>query len=95
MSPRVSTLKQTCSSCPSQWEATLEDGRMVYIRYRYGALAARVSPEPTDDIGKAVMGRSLFAKILGEDLDGDMGVYSMMVTLSGVLDWSDAEIVER
>lgn len=31
-------LRKTCGACPSQWEGTLEDGREVYIRYRWGGL---------------------------------------------------------
>ncbi len=95
MKARVTTFKKTCSSSPSQWEAKLKDGRMIYVRYRYGALSARVSREPTDDIGEAVMGMSLYAKIHGEDLDGEMGTLSMMATTSGVIDWSDAEMEGR
>lgn len=29
---------QTCGACPSQWEGRTSDGRVVYVRYRYGWL---------------------------------------------------------
>lgn len=39
----ASTLKQTLSACPSQWECGLTtDGRKVYIRYRWGILTVRI-----------------------------------------------------
>jgi hypothetical protein len=38
-------LTQTCSAAPSQWDARLKDGRVVYIRYRHGELTVRIGPE--------------------------------------------------
>lgn len=35
----IEHLTQTCGACPSQWEGELEDGRMLYIRYRWGYLS--------------------------------------------------------
>jgi hypothetical protein len=37
---RIRNLIQTGTACPSQWDAESEDGRPVYIRYRYGVLTA-------------------------------------------------------
>lgn len=34
----VIELRQTCLACPEQWEGTLDDGRVVYVRYRHGRL---------------------------------------------------------
>ena len=42
---RIVELTQTCSAAPSQWDARLDDGRVVYIRYRHGALSVCVGPE--------------------------------------------------
>jgi hypothetical protein len=38
----VTTITQTCLACPSQWEGTADDGRVVYIRYRWGSLSIGV-----------------------------------------------------
>jgi len=35
---KIKSLTQTCFCCPSQWEGLLDDGRSIYIRYRYGKL---------------------------------------------------------
>lgn len=35
---RIVELEQTCDSYPSQWEGRSDDGRYVYIRYRFGEL---------------------------------------------------------
>lgn len=34
--PVVTSLKKTCTACPSQWDGTLDDGRVLYARYRWG-----------------------------------------------------------
>lgn len=36
----ITSLQQTCSACPAQWQGELADGRAIYIRYRYGRLRA-------------------------------------------------------
>lgn len=50
---------RTSIACPSQWEGVLDDGCMIYVRYRHGGLSIRKSKEPTDDIMKAVNGDEL------------------------------------
>ena len=35
----VITCRRTCLACPSQWEGVCEDGRSIYIRYRWGCLS--------------------------------------------------------
>lgn len=37
----VKELTMTCGACPAQWDATLDDGRELYIRYRWGGLSVR------------------------------------------------------
>ncbi len=66
------TLTQTCSACPSQWEGTLEDGRMVYIRYRWGHLDVSVSKFATENVYDAVSGELLLDYFSGDDWDGFM-----------------------
>ncbi len=63
-------LKQTCVACPSQWEAYTTDGRLVYIRYRWGWLTVQVGKvEMTDTIDVAGVDPILKIK-LGDGLDG-------------------------
>ncbi len=33
----VSEIKRTCGACPSQWEGRLDDGRFLYVRFRWGS----------------------------------------------------------
>lgn len=41
---KVAQLEMTCGACPSQWEGELEDGRAIYIRYRWGRLGVVIAP---------------------------------------------------
>lgn len=67
---KVVSLKQTCSACPTQYEGKLDDGRMIYVRYRWGYLSIRVSPAPTNNVMDAVEGEEVFGKGMGGDYDG-------------------------
>lgn len=43
MPQTITNLRMTCDACPSQWEAITEDGRKVYIRYRFGHLSCHIA----------------------------------------------------
>ncbi len=85
---KVDSIVQTCPACPSQWEGTLDDGRMIYIRYRWGRLSVRVSPEPTNDIGDAVRGDEIHASIVGESgWDGSITLDEVKHRVGDLLEW--------
>ena len=71
-------IKQTCSACPSQWEVKLRDGRMVYVRYRYGGLKMVLSARPTDDVCDALYGKIIYQEAIGDYLDGYMTTEEML-----------------
>lgn len=58
----------TSSVCPSQWNAKTNDGRKVYIRFRWGYLSVRVETDSYP--GDAVKGEEIFGKQLSDSLDG-------------------------
>jgi hypothetical protein len=67
----ISSIKQTCSACPSQWEGLLEDGRPIYMRYRWGALTIHVGP--TGGTIRDALGRDpYFDQQVGDSLDGSI-----------------------
>lgn len=47
---------QTCTACPSQWDARDADGRYWYLRFRHG---------------RGTMGRDYLSDPLSFDVDGD------------------------
>ena len=67
---KIKNIICTCSACPSQWEIKLEDGRMIYVRYRWGALAFDISLEPTDDVYQAINGEQIYHEQIGDSMDG-------------------------
>lgn len=93
--PRVLALKKTSPACPSQWEGVLEDGRVVYARYRHGKLSVGLG----DDIHEAVRnGRSdeaLYADHLGDGLDGFMDFEELRTHLYGLLEFPTDLVVEN
>lgn len=78
--PRVTELTQTCESCPAQWQGRTDDGKFVYIRYRWGKLECGVA----DTLHDAVLGRTHIAS-LGDEYDGYIDEAQMTAALSGVL----------
>lgn len=80
----IEELIQTCGACPSQWEASLKDGRMLYIRYRWGCLSVRISLNPTEDAFDAVRGVEIWNGKLVRP-DGDAG------DLDGLCEWFEVE----
>ena len=66
----IKYIRKTCERNPSQWEVKLIDGRMLYIRYRWGALSIRVSSKKTDGIMDAVNGKEILGEKLGTGFDG-------------------------
>ncbi len=40
---------QTCSACPSQWDAWTADGQHLYLRYRHGEGCVERHPGPDID----------------------------------------------
>jgi len=67
---KIKEIEKTCSACPSQWEGTLDNGKMIYIRYRWGYLSVRISNEPTNNPMNAVNGIEIFGLNYGDGFDG-------------------------
>jgi len=77
---KVKNIVQTCGACPSQWEGTIEDGRMFYARYRWGTLTIQISKKPTNDVYDA-MDETLYSKEIGNEYDGVMSQADLMETM--------------
>lgn len=65
-------LKQTCHACPSQWEGKTDNGKDVYIRYRWGILRVDLN------------GSEIFCEdIAGDGLDGVLSTEELKTVLMG------------
>jgi hypothetical protein len=71
--PVVESMEKTCNICPTQWQGKLEDGRMFYIRYRWGNFNAYLSKEVTNEVVDAIAGEILVSlDNWGDHFDGEM-----------------------
>ena len=69
---KIENIVMTCSACPSQWNITLKDGRMVYVHYRWGALVMTISDAPTQNVHDAVGGEEIYRWECVDVFDGCM-----------------------
>jgi hypothetical protein len=81
MSLTVVELEQTCGACPSQWEGRTDDGRYVYIRYRWGFLRLGVGYTFW-----AAVGADTWGEQIGDGLDGSMDEFTMRHHLRAVME---------
>ena len=68
---RLQSLKRISIAHPTQWEAVTDDGRPVYIRYKWGELSISVGPVGAG-YDEAVGGETLLDIDVGHHHDCDM-----------------------
>lgn len=89
--PRVVTLKRTTWVCPTQWVATLDDGRTVYARSRRGEFSVGVGDDLDDAIVKSSRPEALYFEYVE---DGPMGFDELRAHLYGLLEFPENLVVE-
>lgn len=88
---KLVSMTQTCWGCPSQWDAMTDDGRQVYIRYRWGCLSVRVG-KPGDMTEYAgVRGEPFIDEQHGDGLDGIMSTETLIRVCGSRVEWPNAE----
>ena len=85
--PVVTSLKKTCTACPSQWDGTLDDGRVLYARYRWGELSVGLGRQIDDAVDNGRSEDPLFCEHVGNGLDGFMSFEELQAHLCGLLDF--------
>jgi hypothetical protein len=83
----VVDLRQTCECSPSQWEGRTDDGRFVYVRYRWGWLQVGFGATLED----AVADDETYVRQLGHPMDGAL----TYVQLVAAVPWVEWPCVER
>jgi hypothetical protein len=91
---KVTTIRQTCNSCPSQFEGVQENGHMIYIKYRDGYFTVKQSKIPTTDITDALRGNILYDEKIGEDLDGSMDYPTVKLIIESITSLTLPEVCE-
>jgi len=92
--PVVTSLKKTCIACPSQWEGTLDDGRVLYVRFRWGELTAGLGERLEDAVKNSRSEDTLLLEHVGDGLDGFMKSEEMRGHLHGLLEFPEELVVE-
>ena len=72
---KVKDLIRFGSYCPAQWDGETDNGKKVYIRYRWGVL--------TIDLN----GEEVFSVKAGEEFDGVMSDEEMKEVTKSVIKW--------
>lgn len=92
---KVVALKKTSLACPSQWEGVLEDGRVIYARYRWGELSVGVGDGIDEAVRNGMSDDALYADPVSGGLDGYMDFGELKAHLHGLLEFPANLIVEN
>jgi hypothetical protein len=84
---RVTAITHTCEACPAQWSGLTDDGRQVYVRYRWGYLSVRVAPDTSKDEYAAVRGDEVFGEQLGDGYDGFLSYDKLKEATASVVEF--------
>lgn len=82
----VVKVRQTCSACPSQWDGETDDGKMVYVRFRWGHLAVTVGKDIWGETPDGVRVVDLYH---GDGLAGFMDYMELRELTKDVVTWPD------
>lgn len=78
---KANSIKKLCDARPAEWEATTDDGRHVYIRYRWGLLIWGIG----SILDEAVLDADNNSIPYGDSRSGEMTDIEMKNVLSGAL----------
>lgn len=65
---------QTCTACPSQWDAWTDTGQYLYLRYRGGHGTADAYPNKDSDQWTRVPSGETARFTHGDNLDGEISL---------------------
>jgi hypothetical protein len=88
---KVQEIRKTCESSPAQWEGKTSDGKMIYVRYRWGELTIEISPELTTHIYDAIDGVEIFNKQIGDGYDGFLTYEQLKNVTAGIIEFPISE----
>lgn len=93
--PVITSMRKTCTACPSQWEGTLDDHRAIYARYRWGELSVGLGERIEDAVRKSGSDEALLREYVGDGFDGFMDFEELRTHLHGLLEFPADLTVEN
>jgi hypothetical protein len=81
----VKEIEQTCEACPSQWEGYSDDGRSIYVRYRWGFLSVRIGSPGDKSEFAGVRGKEILHKKLGDSYHGFLSYEDLVKAASEII----------
>ncbi|WP_031165996.1 hypothetical protein [Streptosporangium roseum] len=82
---------QTCSACPSQWNAWTSTGQYLYLRYRFGVGTVDAYNNPDPDTWLTIPDGRIARFSKGDGLDGEISLEDFL-TAAGLELAPDAEV---
>ena len=76
---KVEVVNQTCSACPSQWDALTDRGSEIYVRYRWGYL----------EVSWGVMGETIYGEQMGDEFDGFITYEELIARTEHIIEWPE------
>jgi len=77
-------LKETCESCPEQWEARISDQLSLYIRYRHGRLTCDIQGHLDNWNGGKIEQWVNIYNVLIDESDPYLGIHKMIPLIASV-----------
>ena len=87
----MAALRQTTSTCPTQWEGTLEDGRTLFAHCRRGELSVGVGDSVNDAIDNTAADKALCFEYVEH---GPMSFAELRAHLYGLVEFPEGLKVE-
>lgn len=88
---KVKQITSSGGACPYQCEGILEDGRIFYLRYRWGKLTLRVAAHE-DFLWEN--NSVVFSKVIGEDMEGFADNEKFHQELDGIIEFPEGFVFE-
>jgi hypothetical protein len=87
----VLSIVKTCESSPAQWEGLTADGKVVYVRYRYGVLRVGIGADTDEAVENAFAPDNACMSKLGEEWEGDLRYDEMTRATRNAFIWPTHE----
>ena len=79
---KIVKVTQTCYACPSQWDAWVDNGDRIYVRYRWGGLTITYFGQDSK-----LDGDLIFSSRVGDGLDGVLEYNELRELTEHIIDW--------